>query len=150
MVSMHVRAEAASAAAVRAGMTADLASHGLSADARNDAALVATELITNAIRHGRPLPSDELTVEWSTEGDDVLIRVTDGGGPSHPRLMNSGPDDTSGRGLAIVDSLTSSWGVDIGTDQVTVWAKVPSSLPTVHSRVVPAGEAAVRRGRRAL
>jgi len=111
VVSMHVRAEAASAAAVRAGLTADLAAHGLSADARNDVALVATELITNAIQHGQPLPSDELAVEWSTEGEDVLIRVTDGGGSSHPRLMSSGPDDTSGRGLAIVHSLASSWGV---------------------------------------
>ena len=91
---MHVRAEAASAAAVRAGLTADLAAHGLSADARNDVALVATELITNAIQHGQPLPSDELAVEWSTEGEDVLIQVTDGGGSSHPRLMSSGPDDT--------------------------------------------------------
>jgi len=36
VVSMHVRAEAASAAAVRAGLTADLAARGLSADARND------------------------------------------------------------------------------------------------------------------
>src|SRR6476660_7577276 len=103
---MHVRAEAASAAAVRAGLTADLAARGLSADARNDVALVATELITNAIQHGQPLPSDELAVEWSTEGEDVLIRVTDGGGSSHhPRLMSSGPDDTNGRGLAIVHSL---------------------------------------------
>lgn len=149
MVSMHVRAEAASAAAVRAGLTADLAARGLSADARNDVALVATELITNAIQHGQPLPSDELAVEWSTEGEDVLIRVTDGGGSSHPRLMSSGPDDTSGRGLAIVHSLASSWGVDIGTDRVTVWAKVPHSPSTTRSRVASAEEAAVRRGRHA-
>ena len=150
MVLMHVRAEAASAAAVRAGLTADLAADGFPADARNDAALVATELITNAIRHGRPLPSDELTVEWSTEGEDVLVRVTDGGGPSHPRLMSTGPDDTTGRGLAIVHSLASSWGVDIGTDRVTVWAKVPRSPSTLRSHVVSAEEAPVRRGRRAL
>ena len=150
MVSMHVRAEAASAAVVRADLTADLAAHGLSADARNDAALVATELITNAIQHGRPLASDELAVEWSTGREDVLIRVTDGGGSSHPRLMSSGPDDTSGRGLAIVHSLASSWGVDIGTERVTVWARVPRTPLAVRSRVAPAEEPAVRRGRRAF
>jgi anti-sigma regulatory factor (Ser/Thr protein kinase) len=147
---MHVRAEAASAAVVRADLTADLAAHGLSADARNDAALVATELITNAIQHGRPLASDELAVEWLTGREDVLIRVTDGGGSSHPTLMNSGPDDTSGRGLAIVHSLASSWGVDIGTERVTVWARVPRVPSAMHSRVAPAEEAAVRRGRRAF
>ena len=87
---------------------------------------MATELITNAIRHGRPLPSDELAVHWSTDGEDVLIRVTDGGGSSQPTLMNSGPEDTNGRGLAIVDSLASSWGVDVDTDRVTVWANVPA------------------------
>jgi serine/threonine-protein kinase RsbW len=147
---MHVRAEAASAAKVRAGLTADLAGHGLPAEVTNDAALVATELITNAIRHGRPLPSDELAVEWSTEGAGVLIRVTDGGGLSHPRLMNSGPEDTSGRGLAIVNSLASSWGVDIDTGRVTVWAKVPRSPSTMRARVAPAERAAVPRGRRPL
>jgi len=147
---MHVRAEAASAAAVRAGLSADLAGHGLPAEVRNDAALVATELITNAIRHGRPLPTDELVVEWSTEGEGVLIRVTDGGGPSHPRLMNSGPDDTSGRGLAIVNSLASSWGVDLDPDRVTVWAKLQRSPSAMGARIAPAEQAAVRRGRRAL
>jgi anti-sigma regulatory factor (Ser/Thr protein kinase) len=147
---MHVRAVAASAAEVRAGLTADLAGQGLPAEVTNDAALVATELITNAIRHGRPLPRDELAVAWLTEDEGVLIRVTDGGGLSHPRLMNSGPEDISGRGLAIVDSLTSSWGVDIDSDRVTVWAKVPRSSSTMRASVAPAEEAAVRRGRRPI
>jgi serine/threonine-protein kinase RsbW len=150
VVLMHVRAVAASAAEVRAGLTADLAGHGLPAEVTNDAALVATELITNAIRHGRPLPSDEFVVAWSTEDEGVLIQVTDGGGLSHPRLMSSGPEDISGRGLAIVDSLTSSWGVDIDSDRVTVWAKVPRSPSTMRARGAPAEEAAVRRGRRPI
>lgn len=143
---MHIRAEAASAAEVRAGLTADLMDQGLPAEVTSDAALVATELITNAIRHGRPLPNDELAVHWSTDGEDVLIRVTDGGSSSQPTLMNSGPEDTSGRGLAIVDSLASSWGVDVDTDQVTVWANVPASA-TWHRRRTSANEATVRRGR---
>jgi anti-sigma regulatory factor (Ser/Thr protein kinase) len=134
---------------VRAGLTADLAGQGLPAEVTNDAALVATELITNAIRHGRPLPSDELAVAWSTDDEDVLIQVTDAGGLSHPRLISSGPEDISGRGLAIVNSLTSSWGVDIDSDRVTVWAKVPCS-PSMRARVAPAEEAAVRRGRRPI
>ena len=55
----------------------------------------------------------------------------------------------TGRGLAIVHSLASSWGVDIGTDRVTVWAKVPHSPTTMRSRGASAEEAAVRRGRHA-
>ena len=146
MVTMHIRAEAASAAEVRTSLTADLTDQGLPAEVTSDAALVATELITNAIRHGRPLPSDEFAVHWSTDGDDVLIRVTDGGGSSQPTLMNSGPEDTNGRGLAIVDSLASSWGVDVDTDRVTVWANVPGSS-SWHHRGTSADEATVRRGR---
>jgi anti-sigma regulatory factor (Ser/Thr protein kinase) len=144
---MHVRAEAASAAVVRASLTADLTGHGMPAETINDAALVATELITNAIRHGQPLSSGRLAVQWTTDGVGVLIRITDGGGASQPTLLNSAPEDIGGRGLAIVDSLSASWGVDIDADQVTVWAYVSSPSPTLPSRGAPGDEARVRRRR---
>lgn len=119
---MHVRAEAASAAVVRAGLIADLSQQGLPDQLTHDVALVATELITNSLRHARPLPADRLAVNWESDHDGVMLRITDGGGDITPQLVDSGPSDPAGRGLTIVDSLASDWGVEFDVDRVTVWA----------------------------
>jgi anti-sigma regulatory factor (Ser/Thr protein kinase) len=124
---MRVPAEPASAAAARAGLRAELRGRGMPDAVTDDAALVVTELLTNALRHARPLPSEQIDVNWTADDDGVLVRITDGGGMTYPQMLDSEPDDVAGRGLAIVDSLASDWGVEVDPDRVTVWAYVTAS-----------------------
>jgi anti-sigma regulatory factor (Ser/Thr protein kinase) len=96
----------------------------------DDAALILSELLSNACRHARPIenggPASGLRTAWHLDEDGLLtLEVTDGGGPTRP--MPSSPSLTArgGRGLGIVGSLALDWGVrDTPGEvtEVTVWA----------------------------
>lgn len=114
----------ASAATVRHNLDYDLRQHGVGAEIAADAAVLASELVANAIRHARPLPSGHLQVEWEVTDRDVTIAVTDGGSDEQPHLNTAGPQDTSGRGLTIVAALASDWGTRSVAGRNTVWARI--------------------------
>jgi len=122
-----VRHAPTSAGEVRRRLGADLSRRGLAEDVVDDATLLASELVGNAVRYAHPLPGGVLRVAWSVGRDCVRLKVTDGGGRSAaPRVRDAGPSDVRGRGLAIVDSLARDWGVrrsDHGPAS-TVWAEL--------------------------
>jgi len=124
-----VRHTPASAGEVRRQLGADLAVAGLPAGVVADAALVVSELVGNSVRYAEPLAGGVLEVTWSIEPDCILLRVSDGGGPSVPRQNPAGPDDIRGRGLTIVAALARDWGVERrpnGTGPAcTVWVELP-------------------------
>ena len=119
----------ASAGEVRRHIGADLASAGVPAAVVGDVALIASELVGNAVRYARPLAGGVLEVSWSVGPDCVRLQVTDGGGPSVPHRHDAGPADVRGRGLAIVTALASAWGVETGGNGAgpasTVWVEIP-------------------------
>ncbi len=123
MGAMRVRHEPASAALVRHGLAADLTAQGILADSVDEAVLVASELVGNAIRHAVAGEQGELDVRWGLDGDEVLISVGDHA-PGRPTLRRVGVDEPSGRGLAIVDALARDWGVDEDGDGKRVWARL--------------------------
>lgn len=97
----------------------------------DDAALIASELVGNALRHARPLPEGGVSVRWELTDDSVRLEVTDGGGDTEPRLGAAGAVErqlaimtTGGRGLSIVEALSDSWGVRRRPDATTVWARL--------------------------
>ncbi|HEY9476788.1 MAG TPA: ATP-binding protein [Mycobacteriales bacterium] len=114
-----------SAGEVRHSLVADLRRRGASRGMVDDAALLISELVGNAVRYARPLPGGVITVSWSCSHSCLVVRVTDGGSLDAPRLRRAGPADTRGRGLAIVDALAHSWGVDNRRNTSTVWAELP-------------------------
>lgn len=79
-----------------------------------DLALVVSELVTNAVAHGRGAISLRLQVE----GDRVHGEVVDDGGGFEQEVRDRGPDDFDGRGLQIVDALSTRWGIHEGTTHV--------------------------------
>lgn len=115
-----------SVATARWRLACDLRDAGMLAAAIGDAALVLSELLSNAIRHARPLPGATVQVAWALSGGSVTVSVSDGGAPTRPHAGHPSPSSLGGRGLAIVDHLCSTWGVRSSADGVTVWATLPA------------------------
>lgn len=90
---------------------------GVSTQAIEDAQLVVTEVVTNAVVHaGTPIVVDIGEVE---PGGRIRVRVTDFD-PAVPKLKKKGKWAPSGRGLQIVDTLSTEWSVAENTGGKTV------------------------------
>ncbi|MGW7397272.1 ATP-binding protein [Streptomyces cyaneofuscatus] len=83
-----------------------------------DVTVVVSELVTNAIEHGRGAVGFRL----SLTGEGLLLEVVDGN-PVHARLRSAAADDEHGRGLLLVSCLAADWGVS--KDGRTTWAFFP-------------------------
>jgi anti-sigma regulatory factor (Ser/Thr protein kinase) len=115
-----------SVATARWQLSADLREAGLVAAVIGDAALVLSELLSNAIRHARPLPGALVQVSWALGDGSLTVSVRDGGSRTRPHAGHPSPSAVGGRGLAIVECLASNWGVQDSTGGVTVWAILPA------------------------
>lgn len=91
----------------------------------DDAALVATELVTNALLHTR---SDSLGADLAfttTSVGGLRVCVFDAGGPATgPSLSSATPGAKSGRGLSIVQKIATEWGVSGDESGRIVWARL--------------------------
>jgi anti-sigma regulatory factor (Ser/Thr protein kinase) len=85
-----------------------------------DAALLTSELVTNAVRHASaPYALDVVDLQ-----DGVLVTVEDAD-RELPLLRYAGPEADSGRGLAIVEVIASAWGAWlIPDDGKFVWFRL--------------------------
>ncbi len=88
-----------------------------------DVTLAVSELVTNAVIHGRgPI---ELRIE--SDGNSVKGEVIDeGSGFERQIRQEGGIDDVAGRGLLIVGQLAETWGVHEGTTHV--WFEIPVTV----------------------
>ncbi|MFE9941643.1 ATP-binding protein [Streptomyces hirsutus] len=75
----------------------------------DDCALMISELVTNAMLHGRPEGAWMVRVEWFREGTSLRVEVHNPGCPANVRLRRPDADEAHGRGLLLVDSLAASW-----------------------------------------
>ena len=108
--------------AARRWLMAFVHDRGLPRAQRQDAELVISELVTNALRHGL----GDVVVRASVAEDDVLqVSVTDSG-PELPAMQPVDPGRIGGVGLRIVDRLSSEWGVASFPGGKTVWAVLVS------------------------
>ena len=124
MGAMLVRHEPTSASAVRHALASDLDAHGVDEDSVATVVLVASELVTNAIRHGDIADADdELDVDWAIHADHVVVCVED---PSSklPQRRHPAPEEPGGRGLTIINALSIAWGAEPTQRGKRVWAKV--------------------------
>ncbi|MGD6751959.1 ATP-binding protein [Streptomyces sp. BH105] len=79
--------------------------NGLSGRLASSVVLVVSELVTNAIKHGH----GEVELEIRFASGTISVSVTDEN-PAPAVLKQAGPDDTSGRGMALVDAYSDKWG----------------------------------------
>jgi anti-sigma regulatory factor (Ser/Thr protein kinase) len=110
----------------RSRIAADLCEAGLCGPAVADAALVTSELLSNAILHARPLPDARIRVSWVLTAATVEVIVSDGGSATRPQASRPSLSSIGGRGLGIVAHLCSSWGVRADERGTTVWAILPA------------------------
>lgn len=85
--------------------------------------LMASELAANAVLHART--DVEVTVRWSER--QAWVGVKDG--TRLPQPGHAPPDATSGRGLQIIDALSSHWGAERCPSGKVVWFEVAVGAP---------------------
>lgn len=87
----------------------------------DDAQLLLSELLTNALRHAT---GDGIAVRLVLN-TDVLLLVVNDGSPGRPSVRAAGPDDENGRGMLLVSAIATSWGVS--PDETTTWCALSIS-----------------------
>jgi anti-sigma regulatory factor (Ser/Thr protein kinase) len=93
--------------------------------------VVVSELVTNAVRHGRA----PIALSLQRGQRSVRVEVQDSS-PHAPTAREVDDDAECGRGLLIVRSLSSATGVDyLGDDGKVTWADIDNA---VDNTVVPA------------
>jgi anti-sigma regulatory factor (Ser/Thr protein kinase) len=115
---------AESAHTARDGLASWMESLEVDGENSDDARLVISELIGNAVRHARPLADGTVQVRWAAVDRELAISVTDGGARTTPERLDAGMSDVSGRGLSIVEALASRWWVETTRSRTTVHALV--------------------------
>jgi two-component sensor histidine kinase len=94
--------------------------HGLlGADQAQSLRLIVSELVTNALRHGRDGERIDLAVTPKTEF--LCVQVTDDGPGLAPRPRALDTEDVGGFGLFFVEQLTRRWGVTRENRRTRVW-----------------------------
>ena len=94
-----------------------LRAHGCVEDTLDTAALLTSELVTNAVRHtSGPLLDLGLHIDAAV----ATVAVGDHS-QALPEQVSAAPTDDSGRGLSIVDALAVSWGVTLSERGKEVW-----------------------------
>jgi anti-sigma regulatory factor (Ser/Thr protein kinase) len=112
----------AEAPALTRQLIAETCQNGLSPSRIADCSLMATELVTNAVVHGRePIT---LTIDCDGPGH-VRVEVRDeGDGHGMAHSMTEGSSDRSaetGRGLLIVAALSERWGMEFQDRTTCAW-----------------------------
>jgi serine/threonine-protein kinase RsbW len=87
-----------------------------------DAALLTSELVTNAICHTATGSDGAFEVAVQHEGSFVRVEVTDEGSETTPApVPRSATFGSSGRGLAMVDTIAARWGYQPSGRGRSVW-----------------------------
>ena len=94
---------------------------GAGEEVRETVALLVSEVATNALVHG----SGDVVVTVTERGGLLRVEVSDGSSDT-PVPRSADPEAEGGRGLALVEALSSAWGTDLTHHGKTVWFELPT------------------------
>lgn len=94
---------------------------------RDDVRLVVSELVSNAVKHSGCAADDLIQVHASRRDGILTLSVTDRGvSGDMTSIRLQGAEGRGGRGLPIVQALTSRWGTERTPGKCfLVWAELP-------------------------
>ena len=131
VASWNVDSDLAAVSRARTDATEQLSSWGLE-ELDFTVELVVSELVTNAIRYGKPpvqlrliLPRP-LAESGSASASTLLCEVSDASS-STPHLRRARTFDEGGRGLLLVAQVSEQWGTRHARQGKTVWAQLSTS-----------------------
>lgn len=108
-------------------LAADALSPSGTPAAGDDLALVITELVANAVRHGR---GRRISLRLQADGLRVRVEVENRRWTTRPRRRPASDVRQSGRGLALVAACSRDWGFESeGRGLTRVWAEVDRAVP---------------------
>jgi serine/threonine-protein kinase RsbW len=117
--SVELTPKPASVRAARVFAAGVLGEDGVEASVIELAVLLVSELVTNATVHAR----SKVRVTVHVDTNWVRVEVRDEG-PGGPVLRPTTRDALKGRGLAVVDRLSTDWGTDRRQGSKTVWFEI--------------------------
>jgi anti-sigma regulatory factor (Ser/Thr protein kinase) len=117
VLELALPAEPSSAAAARHSLAAYCRDHGVPTQLTDDALLVISELVTNAVLHA----GTDLEVSISRYGDRLRVAVRDHSSRS-PASRPFEPEAPDGRGMLLITATCQSWGVLLTGGGKVVWA----------------------------
>ena len=82
---------------------------------RDDAMLLVSELVTNAVRYG---PEEQIRLIVSDDGERTRFTVHDLGLGPLPAMRAEDDPEPGGHGLRLVDVVADRWGVERGSTRV--------------------------------
>lgn len=79
----------------------------------DNALIVVSEMIANAVAHGTPDDDGTMEISWSIDHDHLSLSVRDSGHGTDlvPRPFDE--DSLGGRGLSIISRVADNWSVDL-------------------------------------
>jgi GAF domain-containing protein/anti-sigma regulatory factor (Ser/Thr protein kinase) len=128
MSTLHLEPVVESTPVARHWVAAHL--RDLPAEVTGCAALLTSELVTNAVLHA----ATPLCVTLHILPDRIRVDVADGN-PAFPSIKEYGADAATGRGLTLFNTLASNWGVQAVEDGKIVWFELPVEFPIAPSSV---------------
>ena len=108
-----------SVAVGRHWVVAEAVERGVTGMANQVVELLSSELLTNAVLHGTTGTAIGVQIRHT----EVAVRVSvSDGGTAEPVVLHNEPEAPSGRGTAIVEAMSTRWGVQVhGSGGKTVW-----------------------------
>ena len=128
MSTLHLEPVVESTPVARHWVAAHL--RDLPAEVTGCAALLTSELVTNAVLHA----ATPLCVTLHILPDRIRVDVADGN-PAFPSIKEYGADAATGRGLTLFNTLASNWGVQAVEHGKIVWFELPVEFPVAPSSV---------------
>jgi anti-sigma regulatory factor (Ser/Thr protein kinase) len=120
-ISAEFRPDLYAPAAARQLVTDALRGSGRDGKLLSDAQLVVSELATNAVVHAKS--SFSVTVRCDDARVHVSVRDAS---PRMPLVREAGPAALFGRGMRLISTVSSRWGVESTDDGKVVWVDLPT------------------------